>query len=129
MDYSYNNNEDLILPDITKSSIRTKENGASNYYQNQNEDYPYNKLKSNMKSKYESSPYEYAEAFNQIKNAKFKVLSKIERLKQAKSQRNDDYDDYQENYNQVYNYLNNNDNRELTKYSQGKIFPKNESFF
>jgi hypothetical protein len=116
MEYS-EENENLILPDITKSSIRSRENGA-NY--NYNNDYSYNKLKSDNKSKNQFSPIDLAEAFNQIKNAKFKVLSKIEKLKQIKHPRNYDYEDYQENYNNAYNFINENDKAEISRYPRSK---------
>ncbi len=103
-------NENLILPQITKSSIKSRENGLSYKYNNENN-----------KSKSQFSPLDYAEAFNQIKNAKFKVLSKIEKLKQIKNPKNYNYEDYQENYNNIYNFLNENDKGEMSRYSISKL--------
>jgi hypothetical protein len=121
MEYQLNNDK-LILPDITKSSRLSRENGASKSYSYiEDDDYPYNKLYNSEANKYDTSVFDYAEAFNQIKNAKFKVLSKIEKLKMAKNpNNNNDYEDFQENYNQVYNYLN-DENKVFTKYSNGNL--------
>jgi len=106
---------EINLPPInlnTSLNKSAKSKSFSNFNIYQNEDSFQNNF----------SPSNYAEAFNQISNAKFRVLSRIEKLKNDKANQiirnqilqennlNNDYPynekEIYENFNQVYSYMN-----------------------
>lgn len=114
-----NGDNSIILPPITRSSKRTSKNNSFINSGSNKEDNRGNALTPFDKKLH---PEDYAEAFNQLSNAKFLLMSKIDKLKYHKKNQiyNNDskpniYNDEEnyENFNQVYNHLDFNNERNL----------------